>query len=93
MYGAEARIFGPFSCLYSLKEAGLPSDVRFHDLRHTAATLTIRQGQPIPIVSKMLGHADPAMTLRRYTHVLDDMREDAARADGPAKLPHRNLLV
>jgi integrase len=27
----------------------------------------------------MLGHSDPAMTLRRYAHVLDDMREDAAR--------------
>jgi len=54
--------------------------VRFHDLRHTAATLAIRQGMPMPVVSKMLGHADPAMTLRRYAHVLDDMRDDAARA-------------
>ena len=32
------------------------------------------------MVSRMLGHSDPAMTLRRYAHVLDDMREDAARA-------------
>jgi integrase len=63
-----------------LKEAGLPAEVRFHDLRHTAGTLAIRQGQSITVVSKMLGHADPAMTLRRYAHVLDDMREDAARA-------------
>ncbi|MBD0356915.1 MAG: site-specific integrase, partial [Rubrobacter sp.] len=63
-----------------LKEAGLPAQIRFHDLRHTAATLAIRQGMPIHVVSKMLGHSDPAMTLRRYAHVLDDMREDAARA-------------
>ena len=63
-----------------LAEAGLPADVRFHDLRHTAGTLAIKQGMPIHVVSRMLGHSDPAMTLRRYAHVLDDMREDAARA-------------
>ena len=63
-----------------LAEAGLPAKVRFHDLRHTAATLAIKQGIPIPTVSKMLGHSNPAMTLRRYAHVLDEMREDAARA-------------
>ncbi len=63
-----------------LAEADLPAEVRFHDLRHTAATLAIKQGVPIPTVSKMLGHSDPAMTLRRYAHVLDEMREDAAQA-------------
>jgi integrase len=63
-----------------LAEAGLPTEVRFHDLRHTAATLAIKQGLPIPTVSKMLGHSDPAMTLRRYAHVLEDMRQEAAQA-------------
>jgi integrase len=63
-----------------LKEAGLPVDVRFHDLRHTAGTLALRQGVPLHTVSRMLGHSDPAMTLRRYAHVLEDMHEDAARA-------------
>jgi integrase len=63
-----------------LEEAGLPVDVRFHDLRHTAGTLALRQGVPLHTVSRMLGHSDPAMTLRRYAHVLEDMREDAARA-------------
>lgn len=63
-----------------LAEAGLPADVRFHDLRHTAGTLALRQGVPLHTVSRMLGHSDPAMTLRRYAHVLDDMRDDAARA-------------
>jgi integrase len=63
-----------------LAVAGLPAEVRFHDLRHTAATLAIKQGIPVPTVSKMLGHSDPAMTLRRYAHVLDEMRDDAARA-------------
>jgi integrase len=55
-------------------------NVRFHDLRHTAGTLALHQGMPLHTVSKMLGHSDPAMTLRRYAHVLEDMREDVARA-------------
>jgi integrase len=63
-----------------LAEAGLPADVRFHDLRHTAGTLALRQGVPLHTVSRMLGHSDPAMPLRLYAHVLDDMRDDAARA-------------
>jgi integrase len=64
-----------------LAEAGLPAEeVRFQNPRHTVATLAIEQGIPIPTVSKMLEHSDPAMTLRRYAHVLDEMREDAARA-------------
>jgi integrase len=63
-----------------LERAGLPAEVRFHDLRHTAGTLALRQGVPLHTVSRMLGHSDPAMTLRRYAHVLEDMREDAARA-------------
>jgi integrase len=62
------------------EEAGLPVEIRFHDLRHTAGTLALRQGVPLHTLSRMLGHSDPAMTLRRYAHVLEDMREDAARA-------------
>ena len=62
-----------------LGEADLPINVRFHDLRHTAGTLTLRQGVPLPTVSRMLGHADPAMIPRRYAHVFEDMRDDAAR--------------
>jgi Phage integrase family len=46
-----------------LEGAGIPTDVRFHDLRHTAGTLALRQGMPLHAVSKMLGHSDPAMTL------------------------------
>jgi Phage integrase family len=63
-----------------LEDAGLPAEVRIHDLRHRAATLAVRQGMPIHVVSRMFGHSDPAMTLRRYAHVFDDMREDAARS-------------
>ncbi len=60
-----------------LTNAGLP-DVRFHDLRHTAATLMLRAGVPVHVASRILGHKDPAMTLRRYAHVLSDMQEAAA---------------
>lgn len=63
-----------------LAEARLSSNVRFHDLRHTAGTHALRRGRPIHEVSKMLGHSDPAMTLRRYAHVLDDMRDETTRA-------------
>jgi integrase len=63
-----------------LEKADLPPEVRFHDLRHTADTLAWRQEVPLHTVSRTLGHSDPAMTLRRYAHVLDDMRDDAARA-------------
>ena len=62
-----------------LREVGLPAYVRFHDLRHTAGTHALKRGRPIHEVSKMLGHSDPAMTLRRYAHVLDDMRDETAR--------------
>ena len=63
-----------------LAEAGLSADLRFHDLRHTAGTLALRQGMPLHVVSKMLGHSDPAMTLRRYAHVLDDMQDEIGQA-------------
>ena len=63
-----------------LEEAGIPTDVRFHDLRHAAGTLALRQGMPLHAVSKMLGHSDPAMTLRRYAHVLEDMEDEGGRA-------------
>ena len=63
-----------------LEEAGIPSDVRFHDHLHTAGTLALRQGMPLHAVSKMLGHSDPAMTLRRCAHVLEDMEDEGGRA-------------
>jgi integrase len=63
-----------------LMEADLPVGVRFHDLRHTASNLALRQGVPLHTVSKILGHSDPATTLRRYAHVLEDMEDEGSRA-------------
>ena len=62
-----------------LKRAGLPH-IRFHDLRHTAATLLLVQGIHPKIVSEMLGHSTVSMTLDTYSHVLPDMQRDATEA-------------
>lgn len=62
-----------------LKQAGLPL-IRFHDLRHTAATLLLLQGVHPEIVSEMLGHASITITLDLYSHVLPDMQKDATNA-------------
>ncbi len=63
-----------------LKRAGLPSSVRFHDLRHTCATLLLSRYVNPKIVSEMLGHASVGITLDTYSHLLPNMQQDAARA-------------
>ena len=60
-----------------LKEAGLPN-IRFHDLRHTAATLMLQQGIHPKVVQERLGYSDISMTLNTYSHVLPTMQEEAA---------------
>jgi integrase len=60
-----------------LKKAGLP-DIRFHDLRHTAATLMLQQGTHPKVVQERLGHSDISLTLNTYSHVLPSMQEEAA---------------
>jgi integrase len=60
-----------------LKRTGLPR-IRFHDLRHTAATLLLGRGVNPKIVSEMLGHASVGITLDTYSHVLPTMQQSAA---------------
>jgi integrase len=62
-----------------LKRGGLPQ-VRFHDLRHTCATLLLSKNVNPKIVSEMLGHATIAITLDTYSHVLPNMQSEAAKA-------------
>jgi integrase len=62
-----------------LKRAGLPH-IRFHDLRHTCATLMLCEGVHIKIVQELLGHADVTITLNTYSHVLPSMGGEAAGA-------------
>ena len=59
-----------------LKDAGLP-DVRFHDLRHSAATILLSMGVPAKVVQEILGHSQISMTMDIYSHVLPDMQQDA----------------
>ncbi len=56
---------------------GLP-DIRFHDLRHSFATISLENGDDIKTVSENLGHATVAFTLDVYGHVTDKMRKDSA---------------
>ena len=61
------------------KRAGLDA-IRFHDLRHTCATLLLASNVNPKIVSEMLGHASIAITLDTYSHVLPNMQNEAAKA-------------
>ncbi len=60
--------------------SGVREDLRFHDLRHTCATLLLREGVNVKVVSEMLGHASITITLNTYSHVLPDMQDSAADA-------------
>ncbi len=60
-----------------LMRAGLP-DIRFHDLRHTAATLLLSQGVHPRIVQERLGHSQIGVTMDTYSHVLPSMQREAA---------------
>ena len=59
-----------------LKKAGLP-DIRFHDLRHSAATLLLSLGVHPKIVQELLGHTQISMTMDVYSHMLPGMQQDA----------------
>jgi integrase len=62
-----------------LKRANLPR-IRFHDLRHTCATLLLGRNVHPKYVQELLGHANIAITLDTYSHVLPGMGEHAAKA-------------
>lgn len=61
-----------------LAASGLPN-IRFHDLRHTAASLMLNHGIPVLIVSKRLGHSKPSITLDVYGHLIPSRQEEAAQ--------------
>ena len=62
----------------SKQEAGITENLRFHDLRHTFATLAIQQGVDVKTVSSILGHYSAGFTLDTYTHVTGEMQKEAA---------------
>ena len=60
-----------------LKRAGL-EQVRFHDLRHTFATLALQNGVDVKTLSGLLGHYSAGFTLDTYGHITGAMKKDAA---------------
>ena len=60
-----------------LKKAGLPN-IRFHDLRHTFATMALEHGMDVKTLSATIGHVSSATTLDIYSHITDTMQRQAA---------------
>jgi|SRR5579875_97391 integrase len=60
-----------------VRSSGLPR-IRLHDLRHSHASIALRAGVPVKVVSERLGHEDPAFTLKQYAHVIPGMQAEAA---------------
>lgn len=75
--------FGQRSFANLIESAGVKK-IRFHDLRHTCATLLLAKGVNPKIVQERLGHSDISMTLNRYSHVTPTMQDQAARLLGDA---------
>jgi len=78
-----------------LNQAGI-GHINFHALRHTFATRALENGIPAKVVQEMLGHADVALTLNRYTHLLKDtlhsemQKMNGVFADGAVKTKEKN---
>jgi integrase len=70
------------------EEAGLPH-IRLHDLRHTWATLALRNGVQPKVVQERLGHANISTTLNTHSHVTEGMQAEAAEEIANLILPVR----
>ena len=62
-----------------LTKAELP-DIRFHDLRYSAASLMLAQGIPLRLIQDILGHSSITLTAKLYAHVGEQLRLEAADA-------------
>ena len=82
------RYFNP-----ALKRAGLDR-IRFHDLRHTFASLLIEQGENIKYIQSQLGHSSPTVTLNIYAHLMKTVnQESACRLENSVFTPTGHNLV
>lgn len=82
VFTTETGHFLNYSTVYAhfkrcVKNIGIP-ETRFHDLRHTYATLALQQGVDVKTVSENLGHATVAFTLDIYAHVSEEMQKRSA---------------
>jgi len=77
----------------ALKASELPK-IRFHDLRHTFASLLIDQGENIKYIQSQLGHSSPTLTLDTYSHLLKPTNQKAARRlEGTVFEPNGSKMV
>ena len=74
-----------------LEAAGLPH-MRFHDLRHSCASLLLAQGVPLSTIQEVLGHSSYAFTRDVYAHLSEELKRDAASAMDLALSPPRGSL-
>lgn len=65
----------------AITKAGVP-EISFHDLRHTAATVLLKEGIHPKIVQELLGHASIVQTMDTYSHVIEGMHAEAAQTMG-----------
>ncbi|NRD59717.1 tyrosine-type recombinase/integrase [Corallococcus exiguus] len=76
-------------CGMKLWPQALPRPLRFHDLRHTTATLLLKAGVPVATVQRILRHSDPAITTEVYGHLdVEDMRKGLDQLDFTAPKPN-----
>jgi integrase len=77
---------------HTAKKAGVKI-IRFHDARHTHASLMLQQGVPLKVVSERLGHSTISVTADVYAHVIPGMQENAAKLFDDAFSTKYNELV
>ena len=77
VYGNFLHPFRLYQMFHKVLAAVSLPHMRFHDLRHSAATILLKMGVNIKVVQKILGHSDMSMTLGIYSHVLSGMQEEA----------------
>lgn len=71
----------------ALRHAGLAAEgYRFHDLRHTCVSRLVAAGADVKLVQAVAGHANPLITLKRYSHLLDERITEAAARFDPARI-------
>ena len=75
-----------------IEKSGLKM-IRFHDLRHTHATLLLKQGVHPKIVSERLGHKAVFITLNKYSHILPGVQEEAVKTLGKASSDSQWLQI
>ena len=66
---------------------------RFHDLRHTFASLMLMRGAKPKVISEALGHASVAFTMDTYSHIIEGMQEDAMALLDEVLPPRKNVVL